>query len=72
MKRTKPIILVITLFVILSALAAVPAAALTEDEVQQQIAAEGSAAVTGNIFYLVSLRLLSFRKGRYPKGGLAL
>ena len=50
MKRTKPIILVITLFVILSALAAVPAAALTEDEVQQQIAAEGSAAVTGNIF----------------------
>ena len=40
MKRTKPIILVITLFVILSALAAVPAAALTEDEVQQQIAAD--------------------------------
>ena len=50
MKRISRLISVSVLVLLLSALAAVPAAALTEDEVQQQIAAEGSAAVTGNIF----------------------
>ena len=50
MKRISRLISVSVLVLLLSALAAVPASALTEDEVQQQIAAEGSAAVTGNIF----------------------
>ena len=49
MKKTKRI-LVFGLLLLLSGLAAVPASALTEEEVRQQIAAEGSAAVTGNIF----------------------
>lgn len=50
MKRISRLISVSVLVLLLSALAAVPASALTEDEVQQQIAAEGSAAVTGHIF----------------------
>ena len=50
MKRRKPFILAIVLLFILSSLAVFPAAALTEDEVRQQVAAQGSAAVTGNIF----------------------
>ena len=50
MKRIPRLIGVSVLVLLLSGLAAVPASALTEEEVRQQIAAEGSAAVTGNIF----------------------
>lgn len=50
MKKIKPFIFATALFFILSCVAVVPAAALTEEEVQQQVATEGSAAVTGNIF----------------------
>lgn len=50
MKRILRLIGISVCLLLLCCLAAVPAAALTEDEVRQQIAAEGSAAVTGNIF----------------------
>lgn len=50
MKRISRFISISVLVLLLSGLAAVPASALTEEEVRQQIAAEGSAAVTGNIF----------------------
>ena len=50
MKKIKPFIFATALFFILSCVSVVPAAALTEEEVQQQVATEGSAAVTGNIF----------------------
>ena len=60
MKKIKPFIFATALFFILSCLGVVPAAALTEDEVQQQVATEGSAAVTGNIFiwFLCSIAFL--------------
>lgn len=50
MKRPKQLILVSVLLYILFGLAVIPAAALTEEEVRQQVAVRGSAAVTGNIF----------------------
>lgn len=50
MRKTRKILLGLTLTLILASLVAVPAFAVTEAEVQQQVNAVGKEAVTGNIF----------------------
>ena len=50
MRKTKKILLVFTLTLVLASFFAVPAFAVTEAEVQQQVNAIGKEGVTGNIF----------------------
>ncbi len=50
MRKTRKILLVFVLALVFTSLFAVPAFAVTEDEVQQQVNAIGREGVTGNIF----------------------
>lgn len=60
MRKTRKILLIFTLTLVLASLFAVPAFAVTEAEVQQQVSAVGKEAVTGNIFvwFLCSIGFL--------------
>lgn len=50
MRKTRKILLVFVLALVFTSMLAVPAFAVTEDEVQQQVNAIGREGVTGNIF----------------------
>ena len=50
MRKTRKILLVFVLVLVFTSMLAVPAFAVTEDEVQQQVNAIGREGVTGNIF----------------------
>ena len=50
MRKTRKILLVLTLALVFASLSAVPAFAVTEAEVQQQVNSIGKEGVTGNVF----------------------
>ena len=63
MRKTRKILFSLALALVLTSLFAVPAFAVTEAEVQQQVNAVGKEAVTGNIFvwFLCAVGFLKIR-----------